>query len=224
MYVTTDHNTLRVTKITLGALATNCYFIWDAKSREAVIIDPADSGEFLIEVANELALTPTAIVFTHAHFDHVLGAFALTALLQIPTWLHPADAPLLTTAQLSAHHWLGYPVDPVPPATHVLTENTTFKLGSEVLTVLHLPGHTPGSVGIGVFAGESPFICSGDLVTDEGHGSTHHRYSNLVALEHSLKKLSELPTSTYYYPGHGNLLTQPDLKAMLAEYLAASVQ
>lgn len=216
MYITTDHDNLRVTTIPLGAMTTNCYFVWDAKSRETIIVDPADAGEFLAETLRELGLRPTAIVFTHAHFDHVLGAFALATLLQLPTWLHPADVPLLSRAQKSAEHWLGHPVDPVIPATNLITHETTFRLGTKTLSILHLPGHTPGGIGIGVLTSETPFICSGDIVTDEGYGNTTHNYSNKAEFARSLQILSNLPKTTTLYPGHG--------KPILASDLDSSVQ
>ncbi len=207
---------MHVTTIPLGAMNTNCYLIWDAASREAIVVDPADSGEFILEKLGELQLTPTEIVFTHAHFDHVLGSLALASLANIPTWLHPADTPLLTRAQKSAEHWLGYSVDPVPPATNVLATKTTFKLGDELLSIMHLPGHTPGGIGIGIFTGPAPFICSGDVITDEGLGTTTHSYSNKADFRNSLIKLRNLPTNTLLYPGHG--------KPILASDLDSSVQ
>lgn len=216
MYITNEHGRLRVTTIPLGAMTTNCYFVWDVASRQAIIVDPADSGEFLLEVLGELELKPTAIVFTHAHFDHVLGSLALSSIASIPTWLHAADIPLLARAQKSAAHWLGYPVDPVPPATNLLTSKTTFELDNESLSIMHLPGHTPGGIGIGVFSGSAPFICSGDLITDEGLGTSTHSYSSKVDFKNSFERLAKLPTTTLLYPGHG--------KTILAEHLDFSVQ
>lgn len=207
---------MHVTTIPLGPMTTNCYLIWDTKSKEAIVVDPADSGEFILEKLNELQLIPKNIVFTHAHFDHVLGSLALASTANIPTWLHPADVPLLSRAQKSAEHWLGYPVDPVPPATNVLTSGTTFELGNESLSIIHLPGHTPGCIGIGVFSGPAPFICSGDVITDEGFGTTTHSYSNKADFKNSITKLAQLPANTLLYPGHG--------KPILVEDLNTSVQ
>jgi len=224
MHTTTQHDQLYITTITLGALATNCYFIWDRTSRQAIIIDSADAGEFLAQMIGEIDLKPTAIIFTHAHFDHILGSFALATLLQLPTWLHPADASLLRKAQKSAEYWLKHPVDPVLPVNNTITSRTEFSLGKKQVKVLHLPGHTPGGIGIGVFSGAAPFICSGDLITDQGIGAATHTYSNKKDLKNSLKKLTKLPTNTTYYPGHGKPLKQIEIKAILAQHLGDSVQ
>jgi len=221
MHTTTEHDNLRVTTITLGELATNCYFVWDAKSYEAIIVDPADSGEFLAELVLELQLTHKAIVFTHGHFDHVLGSLALTTILNIPSYIDAADAPLLAKAQKSAEHWLKHPVDPVLPASYFLEHRTPFFLG---LDILSMPGHTPGSVGIGKLSGTAPFICCGDVITDEGIGASHHRYSSPIEMSKSLAKLSALPNKTQYYPGHGVPLSQAELKAILAGDILSSVQ
>ena len=78
-------NNLQVETLTLGQLDTNCYIPWCKETRECIIIDPADSAETITQTIIDLELKPLCIVFTHAHFDHVLGSLELKLNFNIPS-------------------------------------------------------------------------------------------------------------------------------------------
>lgn len=196
---------LRYTGLTLGDLQTNCYLLWDDKSNEAVIIDPADNGDFIIQKVLELQIQPQAVWLTHGHFDHVLGLLEVVTAFDIPTWIHPEDTFLLADAASSAQHWLGRTVDPVPPANLFWQHSDKLKLGSHNFSVLHTPGHTPGSVGL--YSAENDLLVSGDTLFKGTIGRTDFKYSDPKQMKTSLQTLFELPLSTFVLPGHGETTT-----------------
>ncbi len=184
---------------TLGDLDTNCYLLWDNLSGDALIVDPGDGGDFLSEELLHRDLTLTNILLTHGHSDHVLGLLELKLNFGVPIWLHAADETLLKRAASSANHWLKREVDPVPPADHWLIDGQEITLGKENLRVLHIPGHTPGSVA---FIG-SEVVLTGDTIFKDSVGGTDHAYSNRKLLWESIAKLRNVAAGKLALPGHG---------------------
>ncbi len=200
-------NNLQIETLCLGQLETNCYIAWCKQTLECIIIDPADSGDFITQTILGLQLKPLCIVFTHAHFDHVLGSLEVKLNFDIPIFMHPKDADLLKDAQKSAQYWLKKTVDPVPNATQPISEGGTLEVGHSKLTIIETPGHTPGSISL--FADEpQPILFTGDTLFKAGVGRTDFAYSSPRELQKSLQKLfSEYPPKTICYPGHGEPTT-----------------
>jgi len=194
---------LEIRPFSLGELATNCYLVWDEHSRAAIIIDPADDGSFITEQILELQLTPTAIVLTHGHFDHVLGMLEVKLNFDVPILMHEADVFLLRQAQSSALHWLKRQVDPVPLPDNYLSAGQKIKVGTQTLEVLETPGHTPGSISL--FNDEVVF--TGDTLFKGTVGRTDFRYSSHEQLVESVHHLLELPSNLLVLSGHGELTT-----------------
>lgn len=211
---------LQIETMSLGELDTNCYLAWCDETKLCVIIDPADAGESIAEQILHLQLQPTAVLLTHAHFDHVLGTLAVQLSFDIPVFLHSADNKLLAGAQKSAEHWLKHTVDPVPPATFELHDGSVIKVGHTQLEVIHTPGHTPGSCTFFwrqtqtssaqdfVFAEPSAAFV-GDLIFQNGVGRTDHGYSNKNALFKSIQRIRELGPARIY-AGHGESFFSQD--------------
>lgn len=183
----------------VGELNTNCYCISCPKTGETLIIDPGDSAETITQHLLSQQLTPVAIVLTHGHFDHCLATLELKLAFDLPLWLHPADNTLLAQAASSAQHWLKHPVDPVPTADQALADHQLLSFGACQLTVLHTPGHTPGSVCL---VGPE-LIFTGDTLFKDAIGGTNHRYSSATDLQASLNRIRQLPAEMVIYPGHG---------------------
>lgn len=188
-----------VRSYTLGDLDTNCYLIWCPKTFETLIIDPADSGDFISQQILELQLTPVGIILTHGHFDHCLGLLELKLNFQIPIMIHQADTPLLAKAAGSAQHWLKRSVDPIPPADALIKDGDTLGFGNQTLQILHTPGHTPGSICLF----DDHVVFSGDTWFKDGVGSTDHAYSSPRQLHKSLELLRAQADGRLVYPGHG---------------------
>jgi glyoxylase-like metal-dependent hydrolase (beta-lactamase superfamily II) len=189
----------------LGNLQTNCYLLWHDLSGEAIIIDPADDGDFLNEELLQNHLTLKAVVLTHGHFDHCLGLLSLQSAWQMPIMMNFADQFLLAQAQKSAKHWLGLETDPVPPANTNLENQTQLNLIGENFTIIPTPGHTPGSICL--LHKKSKILLSGDTIFAEGNlGRTDFAYSSQAKMQESLAKLKRLAQVGNYievFPGHG---------------------
>ena len=193
--------------LTLGGLDTNCYLVWCPNTLETIIIDPADEGGFISEKILELKLKPLCMVFTHGHFDHVLGSLELRLNFDIPIFLHKNDHFLIKQAQSSAQYWLKKEeVAPVPSQVSFIKEGKTLDFGSCQLKIIETPGHTPGSISL-VSSGKKEIIFTGDTLFKDGVGRTDFKYSKPLDMEKSLQKLFSYPKETLCYPGHGDVTT-----------------
>ena len=190
---------MKVEKVVVGQLQTNCYLVWDKESLETVIIDPGDDADYILRKVNDFNLSPRFILTTHGHFDHVLGATELKLALNIPFLIHQKDLFLLKRAGKTAKFFTGREEESVLPADGFIKEGNEIKFGKESLKVIETPGHTPGSVSFY----SSGFLFSGDLIFAEGVGRTDFAYSSKQELENSIKKILKLPSQTIIYPGHG---------------------
>lgn len=194
---------MRIEKLVVGTLSTNCYLVWEKKTRKALIIDPGDDGGFIIQKIQDLMLSPQNIIVTHGHFDHVLAATELKLVFAIPFLIHRADLFLLRQAQQSAKHFLGIEVDPPAEPDEFVKEGNFLKIGHEELKVLETPGHTPGGISL---LGKG-IVFTGDTLFSSGFGRTDFSYGSKENLQKSLVKLFKLPGNTVVYPGHGEETT-----------------
>lgn len=200
---------MKVASLQVGQLQTNCYLVWDENDFEAVIIDPGDDGDFIIQKIIDLELHPKFILATHGHFDHVLAVTELKLAFKIPFLMYQADLPILKKAAASAKHFTGIPaLSPLPPDKY-LHVGDVLQFGQEKLKVMETPGHTPGGVSF-----YSPGILfSGDTLFYHGMGRTDFSYASQSQLEKSVKKLLRLPEKTLVYPGHGQETTIKEEKS-----------
>jgi hydroxyacylglutathione hydrolase len=194
-------------KLTVGQMGVNCYIAVDEFSREAVIIDPGDEASYIAEQLSTLDVKPIAILATHGHFDHVLAAFELQMIYQIPFCMSREDAFLLDRMSETAEHFLGHAIVEMPPKiTTPLHDREQIAFGKSFLTVLSLSGHTPGSVGFYIKKQDVLFV--GDTIFSEGHvGRTDFSYADPKKLDSSIGKIFSLPDATILYPGHGEETT-----------------
>lgn len=153
---------IHIEPVVVGQMATNCYVVMDQVTRESIVIDPGDDAEHISDVLTRLGAEPTMIIATHGHFDHIMGAYALQLMYNIPYVMHEADVFLLQTMQSSAMHFLRLPhIDPPPQITKYIQDKDVLPIGNQKLSVIHTPGHTPGSVcltlGDVLFVGDTLF-------------------------------------------------------------------
>jgi hydroxyacylglutathione hydrolase len=184
----------------VGPLACNCYVVGDAVTRDAIIIDPGGDADELAEFVAQQELKVTAIVATHAHFDHLIAAEHLRRVTGAPFHLHDADRPLLDWMQESGRLFLGVDLPPPPDVDRGAPEGERLSAGGVALEVLHTPGHSPGSISLvhesAVFSGDTLFAGSIGR-TDLPGGDTD---ALVAAVRH---KLFALGDDVRVLPGHG---------------------
>lgn len=190
-----------IKKLILGEMAVNCYLAFDEKSREAIIIDPGDEAEFIEKVINDLELTPTLIVATHGHMDHVMAVFELKLAYKIPFYMSRKDDFLLQRLPQTAKHFGKVEAFPVSIDKN-LSDGDVLKIGGSPFFVIGTPGHTPGSITLASKEAKIAFV--GDLIFEGGDiGRTDFSYSSKEKLASSLGKIAKLPPDTKIFPGHG---------------------
>jgi glyoxylase-like metal-dependent hydrolase (beta-lactamase superfamily II) len=194
--------------IPVGPLQCNCSVIGDETTREAMVIDPGDNVEDVLELIQKHNLQVKQIIITHAHIDHVGGAMKLRAATGAPILLNQNDYALLKMLDLQAA-WIGMKSPGKVEIDHNLSQSDTFQLGALSANVIHTPGHTEGSVCL-YFPAESKLI-AGDTLFAGGIGRTDLPGGSTDKIINSLhEKVLTLPDDTLVVPGHGPLTTIGD--------------
>lgn len=186
---------LEIKSFTFGPFATNTYVVSDEQGK-ALLVDPAclyafeqqELGSYLKDY------TLQAIIATHGHLDHLWGAPWACEQWSLPVLMHDADFPLAKAMQ-QQYDFFGIRAQAKPFPMEVLT-NLPFPF-----TVIHTPGHTPGSVCL--YWEEEKVLLSGDTLFHMGYGRTDLPGGDFYQLMDSLDKLFHLPEATRVYPGHG---------------------
>ena len=186
-------------RLTVGPLQENCYLLTDDETRGAVLVDPGDEAPRLIRALEGYTLE--AVWLTHAHFDHVGALAELQEVYGAPTFLHPADEPLLANAAASAARFglrLRQPdVDYTP-----LGDAQILSFAGREVRCLFTPGHAPGHVAFH-FPDEA-LVLAGDALFREGVGRTDLPGGDYAQLMESIRtRLLTLPAETVVHPGHG---------------------
>jgi hydroxyacylglutathione hydrolase len=192
--------------IPLGPLQTNCYVIWNQKN-EALVIDPGGDGDRLKQWLNSEKLTPSAILLTHAHFDHIGAVDEIRNAYSIPVYIHKKENDWLSNPQKNGS--AKYPIVPdmyLKPADHTFSEEGKVNIGSFSFELYKTPGHSPGSVSF-YFKNEA-VVFSGDALFSGSIGRTDLFGGNHDTLLQSIHdKLLQLPEETTVASGHGPLTT-----------------
>ena len=188
---------MNVQKIVVGQLDVNCYIISDEATSEALIIDPGDESERIIELIDASRLKPKYILFTHAHYDHVCAAKELHDRYKAIFLMHEKE---MTTYRMTTQlciSW-GFAPEDFPDPERTLNDGDTISVGTLSFTVLHTPGHTPGSICL---LGENTLF-SGDTLFRGSVGRTDLPGGDFELLSRSLERLMLLPRETKVMSGH----------------------
>ncbi len=193
---------LEIIPLVLGPVETNAYLVGDPHTGQAVVIDPAWDGARLAAEAQQRGWRIAGLWITHAHFDHMAGAAALSRAVPEPppVALHPADLPLWESQ--GGAGFFGLHVEPGPPPSILLAEGQTLRLGGVEFEARHTPGHTPGHV---VFYAPAERVCfCGDVIFGGSIGRTDLPGGNYMTLMHSIHtQILSLPDDTRLLSGHG---------------------
>jgi len=183
----------------LGELQAHCYLV--ESDGQALLIDPADDGSFLLEELQRRNLNLVALLATHGHFDHVMATGEIQMSFDIPLSIHKKDQFLIDRLESTAEHFLGHKPIIVPPKSTVHIDSGELKIKNFKFEILHTPGHTPG--GVCYYFPEEKIVFTGDTLFMGTIGRTDLSYSNKKDLFNSLKELAKLPDEVTVCPGHG---------------------
>jgi glyoxylase-like metal-dependent hydrolase (beta-lactamase superfamily II) len=180
-----------IIKVSVGPMDNNTYLVTCAKTGETLLIDAANDAEILIDLARRYAPTVSLIVTSHQHFDHWQALEAVTEATGAPTAAHSLDAAPL----------------PIAP-DRILADGDTIEVGELAFDVIHLRGHTPGSVALalsGAVTGGTTQLFTGDCLFPGGVGKTWQPgdFEQLLG-DVSRRVFDVYPDSTVVYPGHGD--------------------
>ena len=189
----------------VGWLQCNCSVIGDEKTHEAMVIDPGDQIEEILEVLRQEKLTLKQIVITHAHIDHVGGAMKLKAATGAPILMNQNDYALLKMLDMQAA-WVGVPSPGEVKVDEAISQGRVLKIGEISSNVIHTPGHTEGSICL-YFPVEKKLI-AGDTLFAGGIGRTDLPGGSMDKIMRSLHtQVLALPDETEVVPGHGPVTT-----------------
>lgn len=206
---------MKIQRFELGPIAVNTYIVQDEESKKAIIVDPADSSEELLEAA--LGLDVFYIVNTHGHFDHIAGNGFLKEKIKCPIVIHSADAPMLTDSlkNLSAPLFLPQ----VSPPADIIIEEEGFqiKAGACVFSVLFFPGHSDGCIGL--YNSAEGVLFSGDFIFSNTIGRTDFPGGDKLKMRQSILKVINLPDETKVYPGHDMPFVLKEFKRFYKDFM-----
>jgi glyoxylase-like metal-dependent hydrolase (beta-lactamase superfamily II) len=189
----------------VGVLECNCSIFGDETTREAIVVDPGDDIDSILEVLNRHGLKVTTIVITHAHIDHIGGAEKLKAATGAPVWMNANDQELYDHLEMQAA-WLGIAPPKQTEVDHPAREGDTLRLGDSDFHVLHTPGHTQGSISLYIPAEQK--LIAGDTLFRDSIGRTDLPGGNSRQILSSIhQKLLTLADETVVIPGHGESTT-----------------
>jgi len=195
----------KVQSFTFNPFNTNTYIVWD-DTNECVIIDAAclDTNEFdrVEKFLKAQQLKPVKLLCTHCHFDHILGNQFFIDKYGLQPIAHQEDD-YLVDASVQHALMFGMKIAAPPKTATYVQEKDQIKFGNSSLDVLHVPGHSPGSIAF--YDSENDNIFSGDVLFKDNVGRTDLQGGDHELLLESIKtKMYKLHPETTVYPGHGS--------------------
>lgn len=193
---------------TLGPVETNCFVIRVPEGPDpdgCWVVDCGIDPEPLLDSIASAGLVPRGLLLTHCHYDHIGGIEALFERFgTLPTWVHPIEADWNRDPDLNLSGMSPWPcVAPAPDRRY--EDGDRIDLGGSDWRVLHLPGHSPGSIGLLNEARD--VLIAGDTLFAGSVGRVDFPTSDESAMRESLARLVELPPVTTVLPGHGPATT-----------------
>jgi glyoxylase-like metal-dependent hydrolase (beta-lactamase superfamily II) len=175
--------------MSVGEYQTNCYLLVETTLGEGILVDPGDEAQKILNWIGNTNVT--RLLLTHGHSDHVGALHAVKQSLGVEAGIHPADAE-------------AFPIE----ADYELSPGGIYKLGDAHIEVVHVPGHTPGSVALKLIEADGFHrALSGDAIFPGGPGHTQTPEALATALESLAHTVFSWPDSVRLHPGHGESTT-----------------
>jgi len=191
---------MKIVNLFPGSYGSNCYLIEDGG--EALIVDPSAAASAILRRLREDRCTPVGILLTHGHFDHIMSVDTLRqAEPRLKVCIHESDAPMLSDGQKNGFSFF-FGQDRVwQDADVLLRDGDEIKVGGATFTVIHTPGHSPGSVCY--LCASEGVMFTGDTLFADNIGRCDLWGGSYAVMRQSLKRLRNLDGGLTIYPGHG---------------------
>jgi hydroxyacylglutathione hydrolase len=194
-----------VRMFTVGPVQENCYFVRRKGSSTAVVVDPGDEADRLLEALEQLGIESlAAILVTHCHFDHVGAVRALHEATGAPVFVPELERDVL--ANINSYVLPGFGPFESHEAEHTVTGGDTLQLADLTFDVRFTPGHSPGHVTYAVRDEDALF--SGDVLFRGSVGRVDLPGGDWPTLLASIESLlDEFPADARVFPGHMDVTT-----------------
>jgi glyoxylase-like metal-dependent hydrolase (beta-lactamase superfamily II) len=194
---------LRITKVATPPFDNNCYLLRCTATGDTLLVDAAGDARTLLSLVGDGRLV--AVVETHSHWDHVQALAEVRTATGARVLAHPADADELPVR-----------------ADRLVGDGDVVAVGELAVEVVHLQGHTPGSIALVLREDGQTHLFSGDSLFPGGPGNTDKdpgRFAQLMG-DLETKVFGVLPDDTWVYPGHGRDTTLGAERPAIPEWRA----
>jgi glyoxylase-like metal-dependent hydrolase (beta-lactamase superfamily II) len=193
-------DSIKVKRLVVGMLETNCYIVYDENTKEGFCIDPGGSSASILGFIKEKKIEIKGILLTHGHFDHINALEAVKEFVKVPVYISEVEKLLLSDPDKNLSGQFGRDLSLV--ADVYLKDGEIITTDSFKIHVINTPGHTKGSVCF--YIKESHILFSGDTLFANSVGRTDLPTGEMESLCESIQqKIYKLPKETKVYPGHG---------------------
>lgn len=201
---------IKIGGMVIGAVQTNCYFVYREGEKDCIVFDAPDTGKEIVRRIEGAGLHVRALILTHGHFDHIMGAQDLRTSASglaesrgeesVKIYAPSAEKEMLSDSSYNMTAMMGTPMTVRP--NEWLEDGQELEIAGIKIKVIFTPGHTPGSASF--YIEEAGFLISGDTLFQESVGRTDFKGGSAQTLSKSIEeKLFTLPDDTQVFPGHG---------------------
>lgn len=192
---------MKIKQLKVGPLKTLCYLLYD-DTKQAILIDPGGDAEKILSTIRNLDLNVQHIIATHAHFDHISAVPKLKKEIDSDFLLHERGKQMFSHAEAMSHSYGSSEWKPPTPDDFLVDEDVLQVSDDLIFSILHTPGHSPGSTSL-LWKEAAPYhLFSGDLVFPARPGRTDFTGGDPNAMQESVEKIAKLPPDTVVHPGH----------------------
>ncbi|MBE6638681.1 MAG: MBL fold metallo-hydrolase [Ruminococcaceae bacterium] len=191
---------MQILTLPLGPLATNCYIVSVSDGAPAIVIDPGDEAQKILDMLKMHSLTLEAVLLTHGHFDHFAALNTLIDATGCDFYISKPDSLMIRDASKNfSITFMGQDISTSALAKQLVVDGDVLNLAGLEIAVMETPGHSLGSVcyriGSAMFSGDTLF--QGSCGRTDGYGGSSKSMLRSLALIRSIEE------DMHIYPGHG---------------------
>lgn len=183
---------------------TNCYILWDEKTKETAIIDPADKAQDIIEQIRYYDLKPKYVFLTHGHIDHTIALKDIMQEYGIKTVISKEEKDMLTGVydDCSARYGVEQVIYNMDDFL-LLEDGDEISLGETKVKLIHTPGHTKGCACF--YVEKDNILITGDTLFYNCFGRCDLETASIVDMASSLRRIYSTYKDVHIFPGHGKI-------------------